>query len=94
MSADRLKFFFETYRHIGHIVFGNNFYNSLKNKQLYINLCVLCAYVFKKKMTCLLFTRYCVMNKNKLFIKLFQVVFNLLQSIESQMFTIRQSAIA
>jgi hypothetical protein len=43
------KFFFETHtRHIGHIVFRNNLYKSLKIKQLYINLCILCSYVFQK----------------------------------------------
>jgi hypothetical protein len=42
--------FFETHRHIGHIVFRSNFYNSLIIKRLYINLCVLCAYVFQEKL--------------------------------------------
>ena len=52
-----LKFFFETHRHIGHIVLSCSFYNSLKIKQLYISLCVLCAYVFQKN-TYLLFPCY------------------------------------
>jgi hypothetical protein len=37
--------FFETHRHIGHIVL----YKVLIIKDLYIILCVLCAYVFQKK---------------------------------------------
>jgi hypothetical protein len=45
-----MVFFSETHRHTGHIVLRNNFYNSLKIKQLYISLCVLCAYVFQKKL--------------------------------------------
>jgi hypothetical protein len=40
-----MDFFFTTHRHRGHIVFRNNFYNSLKIKQLHIYLCVLRAYV-------------------------------------------------
>jgi hypothetical protein len=47
--------FFETHRHIGHIereIFLKTI-SILKNK--YAFLCVLCAYVFQKKITMLLF---------------------------------------
>jgi hypothetical protein len=40
-------FFFETHRHIGHI----ELYKVLIIKGLYIILCVLCAYVFQKKIS-------------------------------------------